>query len=312
MKIAIAGAGAMGSRFGIMLQRAGNEVVLIDSWQEHVTAINQSGLHAEFEEETWVEKIPAYHQNKIDDTLVVDWVIVFTKALQLEEMMGHIQSLIGEETKVLCLLNGMGHEEVIEKYVPRQRIYMGNTMWTAAMIGPGKVKLIGNGFVELQNMEPGYEKQAKEIAHILTKAGLQANYSEHIWYSIYKKACVNATMNSLCTLLECNMADFGDTLPARAIVSEIIKEFVAVAAYEGIELSYEEMLEHVEKCSNRSTIGEHFPSMYQDLVTNKRLTEIDYINGAIVRKGQKYGIKTPYCELVTQLIHCKEELFKAK
>ncbi|MDV2556704.1 ketopantoate reductase C-terminal domain-containing protein, partial [Enterococcus faecalis] len=77
-------------------------------------------------------------------------------------------------------------------------------------------------------------------------------------------------------------------------------------------LDKQAVLQQIRSCYNRETIGLHHPSMYQDLITNHRLTEIDYINGAIVRKGKVYGIATPYCQFLTELIHCKENLLHAK
>lgn len=79
-------------------------------------------------------------------------------------MLTDIRPLIKEETEVLCLLNGIGHEDIIEKFVPMANIYIGNTMWTAGLEGPGKVKLFGSGSIELQNLGEGKEEQAKALA----------------------------------------------------------------------------------------------------------------------------------------------------
>lgn len=313
MKIIIAGAGAMGSRFGIMLHQNNHEVILIDGWQAHIDLINQNGLKANLNGEEVIAKIPAYHQDQLAEVdFAAELVIVFTKAMQLDAMMQAIQGMLQTETKVLCLLNGIGHEEVIQKYVPFENILLGNTMWTAGMVGPGEVKLFGNGTVDLQNLGEGQEEIAKETAKVLTEAGLNARYADNILASIYKKACVNGTMNGLCTILDSSMADFGETAPADNIVKNIVTEFLAVAKAEKVELDLDEVLAQIKGCYNRETIGEHHPSMHQDLITNNRLTEIDYINGAIVRKGQKYGIATPYCSFLTSLVHSKEEILGAK
>lgn len=313
MKIIIAGAGAMGSRFGIMLHQNNHEVILIDGWQAHIDLINQNGLKANLNGEEVIAKIPAYHQDQLAEVdFAAELVIVFTKAMQLDAMMQAIQGMLQTETKVLCLLNGIGHEEVIQKYVPFENILLGNTMWTAGMVGPGEVKLFGNGTVDLQNLGEGQEEIAKETAKVLTEAGLNARYADNILASIYKKACVNGTMNCLCTILDSSMADFGETAPADFIVENIVKEFLAVAKAEKVELDLDEVLAQIKGCYNRETIGEHHPSMHQDLITNNRLTEIDYINGAIVRKGEKYNIPTPYCAFLTSLVHSKEEILGAK
>ncbi len=147
MKIAIAGAGAMGSRFGLMLHQSGNEVLLIDGWAEHVQQIKEHGLQANFNGKEVEAKLPIVLQSEVEKEDQVDLIILFTKAMQLEKMLQDIQSLIKKDTEVLCLLNGIGHEDIIEKFVPMENIYIGNTMWTAGLEGPGQVKLFGSGSV---------------------------------------------------------------------------------------------------------------------------------------------------------------------
>lgn len=312
MKIAIAGAGAMGSRFGLMLQKGGNDVTLIDGWKDHVEAIKENGLKANFNGEDIVVDIPVVLQSEINDVEKVDLIVLFTKAMQLEKMLEDIRPMIKDETKVLCLLNGIGHEDIIEKFVPMKNIFIGNTMWTAGLEGPGRVKLFGSGSVELQNLGDGQEEVAKELAETLADSGLNAKYSSNIHYSIYRKACVNGTMNGLCTILDVNMAGLGRTSTAHDMVVAIVNEFGQVAKAENIDLDVEEAVAHCETCFDPETIGMHFPSMHQDLIKNNRLTEIDYINGAISRKGKKYGIATPYCDFLTALVHAKEQILEAK
>ncbi|HEY0222146.1 2-dehydropantoate 2-reductase [Lactovum miscens] len=312
MKIAIAGAGAMGSRFALMLAQAGNNVLMIDGWQAHIDAIKANGLQANYNGEEVVVKIPIVSQTEVPSDEKFELIILFTKAMQLESMLQSIKGIIDQNTKVLCLLNGIGHEDIIEKFVPMENIFIGNTMWTAGLEGPGKAKLFGEGYLELQNLGENSEDNAKEIADVLSEAKLDARYSENIRYSIYKKACVNGTMNGLCTLLDANMASVGATSTIKVMCQLIVKEFASVADKEGVKLNQDEVLELIYGSFNPETIGLHYPSMHQDLIKNKRLTEIDYINGVISRKGIKYGIPTPYCDFLTQLIHAKEEIMEAK
>ncbi|MFZ2588812.1 2-dehydropantoate 2-reductase [Paucilactobacillus nenjiangensis] len=308
MKIAIAGSGALGSRFGFALHQADNEVVLIDNWVDHINAIREHGLKMTIDNQTHNAAIPIITPQEIPANVTVELLIVFTKAMQLDQMLQDVKPIMNDNTKVLCLLNGIGHEDIIAKHVSRKNIFIGNTMWTANLVAPGHSESFGAGSVNLQNLAPGEENMAIAIADVLTEAGLNAHFTENVHNTIYLKACVNGTMNGLCTLLDVNMADFGATKDAHDMVASIVKEFAAVAAFENVQLDVEEAIEFVEKCYDRTTIGEHFPSMHQDLIKNHRLTEIDYINGAISRKGRKYGVSTPYCDFLTQLIHAKEDI----
>ncbi|EHE86390.1 2-dehydropantoate 2-reductase, putative [Latilactobacillus curvatus CRL 705] len=194
-KIAIAGSGAMGSRFGYMLQSAGNDVVLLDNWAEHVQAINTNGLTVvEAGHEPVQVRIPAALPTDIKE--VQDVIILFTKSMQLVDMLQAIKPLIGAKTKVVCLLNGLGHPETIEQYLPKENIFVGITLWTAGLTGPGAITLTGSGNVELQNIDPDGKESAQALVALLSAAGLNAQYSSDVLFSIWRKACVNGTLNS--------------------------------------------------------------------------------------------------------------------
>lgn len=313
MKIAIAGAGAMGSRFGLMLHESGNEVILIDQWPDHIKAIRENGLIANFNGETIVAQIPIYAPEEVASLdQEVDLIIALTKANQLDAMFNSIKSLINETTHVICLLNGLGHEDVISKYVAKEQILLGITMWTAGLEGPGKAKLFGTGEVELENIEPAGADFAKKVTDIFTEAGLNAVYSDNVKHSVWRKACVNGTLNGLCTILDCNITDLGTQPVSENMIRTIIHEFATVALKENITLDEEEVYQHVATTFDPNGVGLHHPSMHQDLIKNNRLTEIDYINGAVSRKGQALQIATPYCDFLTSLVHAKEGILKAK
>lgn len=308
MNITIVGAGGMGSRFAVMLKRAGNDVTLIDGWKDNVQAIRENGIQAQYNGDPLVVKLPIYELAEVDQIPATsELVILFVKSNQLDQTCNQIKKLLTPNTYILCLLNGLGHEEVLQKYIDTNRLLLGITMWTAGMQGPGHPILQGNGNIELQNFGDQGEDFAQKVVQVMDDAGLNAVYSKNVKYSIWRKACVNGTLNCLCSLLECNMKQLGQTKEAPEFLKTIIAEFAAVASHEGVDLDQKEVYQHIAETFD-GDIAEHYPSMYQDLVQNHRLTEIDYINGAVWRKGQKYGVPTPYCQLITQLIHAKEQI----
>ncbi|GAA0077932.1 2-dehydropantoate 2-reductase [Clostridium sp. CTA-5] len=306
MKIAIVGAGAMGSRYGYMLHETGNEVFLIDGWKDHINNINNQGLIVEENGQLKKVKIPAMLPE--DAVEIPDLAILFTKSMGLEPMLKSVKNILGKNTKVLCLLNGLGHNETLEKYVDSKNILMGVTLWTAGLAGPGHVVLSGDGSLEVQNIDPSMEVEAKEICDVLNKAGLKAHYSEDVIFSIWRKACVNGTLNSCCTILDCNIKEFGELKQAPQLIRNIIKEFSDVATKYGVELNVEKVANGIEAIYDPSQAGEHYPSMHQDLIQNHRLTEIDYINGYVSRKGKEFNINTQYNDLFTSMVHAKEQL----
>lgn len=307
MKIYIAGAGAMGCRFGVQLQESGQDVTLLDNWQDHIDAVNAKGLIITGDNERVVQ-IPMMRPTEATEK--ADLIILFTKAMQLKDMLEDIKSLIHEETKVLCLLNGLGHEDLIKQYVDVANILMGVTIWTAGLKEPGIVHLIGTGTINLQSLDPSGQAFGHEVVEVLNQAGLNAEYDEDIIPSIWRKACVNGAMNSTCALLDCKIGEFFATATGLNLVKNIIREFVEVAYLEGVELDFQEMVDYVVATSVKAK--DHYPSMHQDLVQNKRKTEIDVINGAVVAKGKKHNHPTPYCQEIVDLIHAKEEIIQAK
>lgn len=303
MLVYIAGAGAMGCRFGYQIQESGKEVILLDHWDAHIKAIQENGLKITGEQELTVN-IPIMYPK--DASKKADLIILFTKAMQLDKMLQDIKHIITDNTKVLCLLNGLGHEDVIRNYIPEKNILMGVTVWTAGLKEAGTVKLQGVGTIDLQSLDPNGHKEGLEITQLLNDAKLFATYNEDVLPSIWRKACVNGTMNSLCALLDATIGEVFAQEEAVKAVHEIIKEFVMVGQKEGVTLDLEEITKYVFDTSVKA--AKHYPSMHQDLVQNRRFTEIDYINGAVNRKAQKLGLDTPYCRFITELIHAKEKL----
>ncbi|EFC06106.1 2-dehydropantoate 2-reductase [Bulleidia extructa W1219] len=301
----IAGSGAMGCRFGYQLFKAGKEVILLDKWEDHIKAIQKDGLKIVGDHEDCVH-IPIMRPEEA--TQKADFIVLFTKAMQLETMLQSLKGIITDKTKVLCLLNGLGHEDVIKKYIPEKNILMGVTVWTAGLKGPGTALLTATGSVNLQSIDQSGEKEAMVFVDLLNEAGLKVTYDEDVVPSIWRKACVNGTMNSTCALLDCTIGEFFASEEALRVVDTIIHEFVMVGEATGVKLDEQAIKDYVMHTS--VVAAGHYPSMHQDLVQNHRLTEIDYINGAVAKKGDSLGIPTPYCHMITDLVHAKEHVLK--
>lgn len=123
MLIYIAGSGAMGCRFGYQLHKAGQEVILLDKWEDHIKKITEDGLTIKGDVED-VAKMEIMKPTEAKKE--ADLIILFTKAMQLKSMLNDIKPIIGDKTKVLCLLNGLGHEDVIKEFIPEKKHYNGS------------------------------------------------------------------------------------------------------------------------------------------------------------------------------------------
>lgn len=303
MKIAIAGAGAMGCRFGYMLMATGQEVMLIDGWREHVEAIRQQGLYVETETTKGYHPIPAVMAEEAQGEF--DLVILFTKAMQLDGMLQKIKPVLSTAKAVLVLSNGLGNIETLSRYVEPEKIYAGVTLWSCELEGPGHIRATGSGNIEMQPIDSRDTIMAELVLNTLNNAGLNAEISQNVLLSIWKKAAFNSVMNTYCALLDCNVGEFGKRPGALVMAESVVREFVLVAESQNIPLTADMVMNTVKKVFDPRESGEHYPSMHQDLHKG-RLTEIDYLNGAIARLGERENIPVPVNTLLTQLIHAKE------
>ncbi|TRL62814.1 2-dehydropantoate 2-reductase [Staphylococcus hominis] len=310
MKIAIAGSGALGSGFGAMLYRQGNDVTLIDGWEPQATAVKHEGLHIDINGEDYHLNIPMYQDTEIPSDLQFDIVFLFTKAMQLESMLTHIQPHIHDTTIMVCTMNGLKHEDRIVNYVDKSRIVRGVTTWTAGLESPGHTHLMGSGPVEIGSLVPEGQNNVEVIYNLLEQAKLNPHKSEDLQQSIWKKICVNGTANALCTILECRLSTLNESEYSRKLVYDITKEIVEVATVDDVHLNADEVYHYLIDLNDK--VGPHFPSMYQDLINNNRRTEIDYINGAVARLGSEHHIDAPINQFVANMVHAKEEQRQAK
>ncbi len=302
MLVYIAGAGAMGCRFGYQLSKTKHKVVLLDNWEAHIDAIQKEGLRVTGDIEDRVQ-LPIMRPTEARE--VADLIILLTKADQLPKMLRDIRGIIGPETKVLSLLNGLGHATTMRRYIPEESIMVGVTIWLSGLKGPGHVHLEGPGSISLQNMV-GDGQSAQAIVELFNEAGLNASYDDNVIEAIWRKACVNGVMNPTCTIMDCTIGELFGTEAGLNLVQGIFKEFIQVARAEMGDLDEEEIWKYIMDTSKKA--ASHYPSMHQDLVQNGRKTEIDYLNGAVVFKGKRVGIATPYCQMMTDMIHAKEAM----
>ncbi len=307
MLVYIAGSGAMGCTFGYYISKyTDNEVIFLDNWDKNIENLNNNGMKLTGKIEGSMD---VRAMKPSEATEKADLIIFLTKSVGLEDMAKGVSHLVDKNTQILCLLNGIGHEDILVKYVDLSQINMGVTVWSAGRDNSGDINVTNIGTIDMQNIG-GNEEEGRKIANILNEANLNVTYNEDVMKAIWRKLMVNGTLNSFSTLLECKVGEFFSLDSHAEIVDELISEFIEVAKADGVELDKKEMLDYIYKTSVHTK--DHYPSMYQDLIINNRNTEIDFINGAVVEKGKRYNIKTPYNELITKLIHAKEELKGSK
>ena len=305
MKIAILGAGAMGC-FTAAHLCGKNQVTLIDSYLPQVEAVREHGVtvtHLDGSET--VCRIPICESGKC--TEVPDLLIVFVKATATDAALAANASVIGKDTLVLSLQNGLGNDAVLEKYVPRERILLGTTLINCVTAAPGKTLHTAEGLTNLGALA-GDGAKAAAIADLFSESGIETVVCEDIRHLLWKKLFVNMTVNALTAILDCKIGFLAETAHAAPLIDSLLTEAVAVAAADGVPFDKEEVKAQLYASIERLKAGR--ASMCQDMEKHRR-TEIDFINGAVVRLGKQYGIPTPTHNAAVALIHALEDKFDA-
>ena len=246
MKIAIAGAGALGGRVGSQLFEAGYDVTLIDMWEEHVNKINTNGLEIQTETDTYTIDIPATLPKNIEGSF--DLIIVLTKAMQSVEMVKTLeaQGAIREDTALLTMMNGLGHKDRLKKLIKEDHIFLAVTMWTAGLRGPGQILLEGSGSIIMQRADGVDTPLGHEINDIFNKAKLNSQLSDDVFLAIWEKVVVNSVLNPLCTILDKRIGEIAAYSEVDDMIGPLIQEIVDVANSRDVALEYNKSFEKIK------------------------------------------------------------------
>lgn len=302
MKIGIIGAGAMGSLYGGILSKQ-NDVYLIDIWKEHIDCINRDGLKIV---EDKVENI-VYPKATTDSKLVphLDLVIVFVKSIHTLKAIQSNQDIICDDTIVLSLQNGYGNTEDIETVVKRENIIVGTTSHGATLLGPGKIKHAGVGMTYIGPLDEKSKYKAEKIKKNMEYCGIDTDISENILELIWSKLIINIAINPLTAILKIENGKLLESSYSLDLIKDLVDESISIAKEIGINLEKDETLEKVKNVASNTYSNKS--SMLQDIL-NKRETEIDKINGAVVKVGEKLGISTPINSTIVKLVKSINDL----
>jgi 2-dehydropantoate 2-reductase len=310
MKITVAGAGAMGCRFGAALFEAGHHVTLLDGWREHVTAVNEAGLKVTDATGTRVLPIPAVlfpvgePAHGVDGP--ADLVIVFAKATATAAVAAAATAAgaIGPSTLVLTLQNGLGNIEALLAHVPASRLLAGTTTLGTELLGPGHIRALGSGETVLGPL-PGSggvaAEAAERIALALDGAGIIVRTAPSALEVIWAKVAFNCVMNSLCSIGSIPVSALARYDGFDELAASVLDEVAAVARAEGVTVDTAAALRLMHAQFDPSASGDHLASMLQDLM-NGRPTEIAHLNGAIAARAAARGVDAPVNTTISGLI----------
>lgn len=298
LDIAILGAGAMGSLFGGLLAEAGHRVTLVDIDDAHLDAIRREGL-----------RLSTDSGSRVIDNLrtcrpeqagaAPELLIVFTKTLHTDAALASVQPLLGPDTAVLSLQNGLGNVERIGRYVPRERVMVGMTTWPADKSGPGQVSSHGSGAIHMMSADGKPHAHLRRAVDALNSAGLNSMADPDVWSAIWEKVAFNAALNSLCALTRCTVGELANVPDGVALALKVVAEAAVAARANGIAFDEARVAGTVRfALANHKA---HKPSMLQDVLAGRK-TEVEAINGAIAAAARETGTAAPTVECLLQLV----------
>ena len=302
MNFLVVGPGAMGCLFAARLKRAGFHVILLDYNQKRAEEINGRGIMVEGLTGKYSVKVPTVTEGISE---MPDFVLICVKSNRTEEAGKAVKLLAGPETVVVTLQNGLGNCEILEKIFGRNRVLGGVTAEGATLSGPGKIIHAGHGETVV-GPAGELESPCEKIVSAFIKSGFNARSTDNINELIWGKLVINVGINAITAITRLKNGRLPQIKGTRVVMEEAVKEAVDVAVAMGIKLPYPDPVSRVREVC-RDTAG-NIASMLQD-VLNEKVTEVDFINGAVVREGKKLKILTPVNRTLTYLVQAIEETY---
>lgn len=294
MKICMLGAGALGCAIGGALTEAGHEVWLVNRNLDQVNAMRRSGL---------IRRV-----NGVDSSLAVraapdcseiaassgalDLVIVLVKSFHTREVIQSALSIVGDHTVIMSLQNGLGHEEVLADVVGRAKVLAGKTYTGGVMLAPGHIiSGIKDKETLIGELDGSVTERVQRIAAVFNDAGLITTVSQNIMGTMWDKLLVNVATGALSAITRLPYGELYQVPEVQAIAIAAVAETMAVAKASGIALETTDP--HAPWVKAAAGLPYEFKASMLQSLENGSVTEIDYVNGAVVRQGAKCGVPTP-------------------
>ncbi len=309
----VIGVGPVGSILSAHLLRERIDVILVDILKERLLAMKKKGLMVKDPKNQitgdFVEfpKKFLFSPKKIKEK--PDLIFICVKTYFLMDVVSEISDIFSSPPKVVVFQNGLDNEEQVAKVLGKENVLRCIINYAGKIVSDKEVEIT---FFNRPNyigvMDSGNIPLAQEIAEILTRSGLETEYTDDIKKHEWEKAILNACLASVSTITGLTMKEVMDSTPLREIVEKLLLEGVKVAQETGVKFSdnfYELGLSYLSKG------GYHKPSMLVDIEKGGK-TEIDFLNSKIVEYGEKLNIPVPYNLTVTAMIKGLEQKKKGK
>ncbi len=307
MRIAIVGPGSIGCLFGGLLSQGGHDVWLVDRHAERAHLLDRRGI--------WVSGVsgefrsPVHATNQPRDVGAADLVLIAVKSYDTAAAAVTAQSMVTPETSVLTLQNGLGNLETLQQALGADRVIAGVTSQAATLIAPGQVHHAGVGMTVIGEPSGEVSERLTATESAFSEAGVQVELTTQLPSVMWAKLAVNAGINAVATLAQVRNGGIMESASLRQVLRSVVSEVEQVAQAKSIRLPRSDMVLHAEETCQRT--ANNLNSMLQDYYRQRR-TEVDAINGAVVREGAAVGVPTPVNRALADLIRGLEETYAAR
>ena len=290
MKIAVVGAGAMGSVYATLFAESGHDVWAIDQWAEHVDAINRDGLR--LTGFTGDRTVAVSASTSVADAGQCDMYVIATKAAGAGAAAESIAPFLSAETNVVTIQNGLGAGARITEHIAPEAIVVGVAQgFGAAMVGPGHSHQNGMKLLRLGELNGGETARLDEVAALWADAGFPVQAFADIDQLIWEKFICNVAVGGPSIVSGLPIGELLASDTWRPVAVGCATEAFDVAKALGINLSFDDPVAYVDAFVAKMPDAK--PSMLQDH-ENGRRSELDAINGQVVEQGRKAGVPTPH------------------
>jgi 2-dehydropantoate 2-reductase len=284
-KILLVGTGALATLFAARLSEAGHSVSMLGTWKDGLHALQKDG--ARIIDANGIEKSYQVHAtdnpNEVKDS---KYALVLVKAWQTERAARQLQSALADDGLAVTLQNGIGNKETLQNALGVGRVSLGITTTGATLLAPGIVKVGGEGVISLER-----NQALGPLEAALRSSNFNLQIVDDADSLVWGKLVINAAINPLTALLQVSNGELLSHPKARKMMGALAEETAEVAEAEHVHLPFENPISAAEDVARKT--AKNKSSMFQDVLRGAP-TEIDAICGAIMKRGQKYGIKTPY------------------
>jgi 2-dehydropantoate 2-reductase len=290
VRIGIIGAGGLGSVIGGTLAQAGNDVLLVNRNRAHVEAINHNGLILRTDGRDLRVAVRAAIPAEAGGP--ADLVIVLVKSFHTADAVREAIGLVGPDSAVLSLQNGLGHEDILTGLIGRDRVIAGKTYVGGVVLGPGHViaGLAGKETI-IGELDGRITPRIERIAATFEAAGMKLVISRNIMGAIWDKLLVNIATGALSGITRLSYGGLYAVPELELTATAAVAEAIAVAKASGIAL--ETVHPHDAWVKAASGLPPEFKASMLQSLEKGSVTEVDFINGAVVRAGTKTGVPTP-------------------